>query len=142
MKTYRAKPEQVNRKWFVVDAKDKVLGRLATQVANVLNGKTSPDYTPNVDTGDFVVIINADKIKTTGRKLEQKMYYRHSTYPGGFKSVTLKDMMIRSPEKVLYKAVKGMLPKNKLSSRKLKRLKIYVAAEHPHIAQKPETLEF
>lgn len=142
MKTYRAKPEQVNRKWFLVDAKDKILGRLATQVANVLNGKTTPDYTPNVDTGDFVVIINADKIKTTGRKLEQKMYYRHSTYPGGFKSTTLKDMLIRSPEKVLYNAVKGMLPKNKLSSRKLKRLKIYVAAEHPHIAQKPETLEF
>jgi large subunit ribosomal protein L13 len=142
MKTYRAKPELVNRKWYIVDATDKVLGRLATQVANVLNGKTAPDYTPNVDTGDFVVVINADKIKTTGRKLEQKMYYRHSTYPGGFKSQTLKEMLTRSPEKVLYKAVKGMLPKNRLSSRKLKRLRIYAAPEHPHTAQKPEVMEF
>jgi len=142
MKTYRAKPELVNRKWYIVDATDKVLGRLATQVANVLNGKTNPDYTPNVDTGDFVVIINADKIVTTGRKMDQKMYYRHTNYPGGLKSRTLKEMMNTYPERVIFKAVKGMLPKNKLSSRKLKRLKIYNSPEHPHTAQKPEKLEF
>jgi large subunit ribosomal protein L13 len=140
--TYTPKKSEIERTWHLVDAEGLVLGRMATEVAKILRGRHKPTYAPHIDTGDHVIVINADKIKTTGRKLEQKMYYRHSTYPGGFKSQTLKEMLTRSPEKVLYKAVKGMLPKNRLSSRKLKRLRIYAAPEHPHTAQKPEVMEF
>lgn len=140
MKTYSAKPGEVTRKWWVVDAEGKNLGRLASEIAIVLRGKNKPQYTPHVDTGDFVVVVNSQKIAVTGNKLEGKVYYRHSGYPGGLKSRTLGEMLERRPNEVLRKAVKGMLPKNRLAARQLTKLKIYVGPEHPHAAQKPEEL--
>ncbi|NIM68391.1 MAG: 50S ribosomal protein L13 [Armatimonadetes bacterium] len=140
MKTQFAKKGETERKWYVVDAEGKVLGRLATQVASRLRGKHKPVFTPHVDTGDFVVVINADKVKFTGKKLDQKIYYRHSNYPGGLKSETLKERLEAKPEEVVRDAVWGMLPKNRLGRTLIKKLKVYRGAEHPHEAQKPEPL--
>ncbi len=140
MKTYSAKPGEVPRKWWVVDADGKNLGRLASEIAIVLRGKNKPQYTPHVDTGDFVVVVNAQKIAVTGNKLTGKIYYRHSGYPGGLKSRTLGQMLERRPTEVLRKAVKGMLPKNRLAAKQLGKLKIYAGPQHPHAAQKPEEL--
>jgi large subunit ribosomal protein L13 len=140
VKTYSAKPGEVTRKWWVVDAEGKNLGRLASEIAIVLRGKNKPQYTPHVDTGDFVVVVNSQKIAVTGNKLEGKVYYRHSGYPGGLKSRTLGEMLERRPNEVLRKAVKGMLPKNRLAAKQLTKLKIYAGPEHPHAAQKPEEL--
>jgi large subunit ribosomal protein L13 len=140
MKTQFAKKGETERKWYVVDAEGKILGRLATQIASHLRGKHKPVFTPHVDTGDFVVVVNADKIKFTGRKLDQKVYYRHSNYPGGLKSETLKERLEAKPEKVIRDAVWGMLPKNRLGRTLIKKLKVYRGAEHPHEAQKPEPL--
>jgi large subunit ribosomal protein L13 len=141
MKTYTAKPGEIERNWYVVDAEAKTLGRLATQIADVLRGKDKPAYTPHVDTGDFVIVVNAEKIHVTGQKLDQKLYYRHSGYPGGLRSRTLREQLERRPEEVLRKAVRGMLPKNKLASAQLRKLKIYAGPEHPHAAQNPEPLQ-
>jgi large subunit ribosomal protein L13 len=141
MKTYVAKPSTIVKKWYVVDASGRTLGRLATVVADTLRGKNKPIYTPTIDTGDFVVIINADKVVVTGKKAEDKMYYRHSGYPGGIKSESYRHLFARKPEEVVRKAVKGMLPHNKLGAAQLKKLKIYAGAEHPHQAQHPEVLE-
>ncbi len=141
MKTYVATPENREREWYLVDAEGQTLGRLATQLADILRGKRKPQYTPHCDTGDFVVVINAEKIAVTGRKLEQKTYYRHSGYPGGLRSRTLQEMLDRRPEEVLRKAVKGMLPRNKLAREQLLKLKVYAGPEHPHAAQEPTALE-
>ena len=141
MKTYVAKPSTIVKKWYVVDASGRTLGRLATVVADTLRGKNKPIYTPNIDTGDFVVIVNADKVVVTGKKADDKMYYRHSGYPGGIKAESYKHLFARKPEEVVRKAVKGMLPHNKLGAAQLKKLKIYAGAEHPHQAQHPEVLE-
>ncbi|HZT85815.1 MAG TPA: 50S ribosomal protein L13 [Gaiellaceae bacterium] len=141
MKTYSAKPGEVTREWYLVDAEGKTLGRLATQIADTLRGKRKPQYTPHVDTGDFVVVVNADKIQVTGNKLDQKRYYRHSGYPGGLRSRTLRDQLERRPTEVLRVAVKGMLPKNRLARHQLTKLKIYAGPEHPHEAQNPRPLE-
>jgi large subunit ribosomal protein L13 len=140
VKTYSAKPGEVPRKWWVVDAEGKNLGRLASEIAIVLRGKNKPQYTPHVDTGDFVVVVNAGKVAVTGNKLEGKIYYRHSGYPGGLRSRTLGEMLERRPNEVLRKAVKGMLPKNRLAAKQLTKLKVYTGPEHPHAAQKPEEL--
>lgn len=140
-KTYQAKPNEVPRNWIVVDLDGKTLGRAATAIARILRGKNKPQFTPHVDTGDFVVAVNADKIKMTGNKPEKKRYYRHSGYPGGIRSLTLNQMLERKPIEVLRKAVKGMLPKNSLGRKLLKKLKIYASPEHPHAAQKPEQVE-
>ncbi len=141
MKTYSAKPGEVTREWYLVDAEGKTLGRLATQIADTLRGKRKPQYTPHVDTGDFVVVVNAEKIAVTGNKLDQKRYYRHSGYPGGLRSRTLREQLERRPTEVLRVAVKGMLPKNRLARQQLTKLKIYAGAEHPHTAQNPQPLE-
>ena len=141
MKTYNAKPGEIERRWYIVDADGKNLGRLATQIADTLRGKTKPQYTPHVDTGDFVVVVNAEKIAVTGKKLEEKIYYRHSGYPGGLKQRTLREQLERRPTEVLRLAVKGMLPKNRLAARQLTKLKIYAGPEHPHEAQAPQPLE-
>src|SRR3954471_20643699 len=141
MKTYSAKPGEVARDWYVVDAEGKTLGRLATQIADVLRGKRKAAYTPHVDTGDFVVVVNAEKIQVTGSKLDDKMYHRHSGYPGGLKSRTLREQLQRQPTEVLRKAVKGMLPKNRLARQQLGKLKIYAGPEHPHQAQAPKPFE-
>ncbi|HEX6702151.1 MAG TPA: 50S ribosomal protein L13 [Gaiellaceae bacterium] len=141
MKTYTAKPGEINRDWYLVDADGKTLGRLATQIADTLRGKGKPQYTPHVDTGDFVVVVNAEKITVTGQKLDQKRYYRHSGYPGGIRSRTLREQLERRPTEVLRKAVKGMLPRNRLARRQLTKLKIYAGPEHPHEAQAPKPLE-
>src|SRR3954454_18835460 len=141
MRTYSAKPLEVERAWYVVDAEGKTLGRLATQIAGVLRGKGKPAYTPHVDTGDFVVVVNAEKIRVTGNKLDQKIYYRHSGYPGGLRERTLREQLDRRPEEVLRKAVKGMLPKNKLASAQLRKLKIYAGPNHPHEAQTPKKMQ-
>ena len=141
MKTYTAKPGEIQRNWYVVDAAGKTLGRLATQIADTLRGKTKPQYTPHVDTGDFVVVVNAEKIAVTGNKLDEKMYYRHSGYPGGLKERPLRDQLERQPTEVLRKAVKGMLPRNRLARQQLGKLKIYAGPEHPHQAQAPAPLE-
>ena len=140
-KTWNAKPGEIDRRWYLVDAEGKTLGRLATQIADTLRGKGKPQYTPHVDTGDFVVVVNADKIAVTGKKLDEKIYYRHSGYPGGLKSRTLREQLDRRPTEVLRMAVKGMLPKNRLARQQINKLKIYAGAEHPHEAQKPEPLE-
>lgn len=137
MKTYVAKPEDFNRDWYVVDASDQVLGRLATQIAMRLRGKHKPIYTPHVDTGDFVIVINADKVKLTGRKVDQKMYWRHSGYPGGIRGVSARRMLETKPEELIRQAVRGMLPKNRLGRKLLKKLKVYTGTEHPHQAQQP-----
>ena len=141
MKTYTAKPGEIERHWYVVDAESKTLGRLATQIADVLRGKRKPAYTAHVDTGDFVIVVNAEKIHVTGQKLDQKLYYKHSGYPGGLHTRTLREQLARRPEEVLRKAVRGMLPKNKLASAQLRKLKIYAGPEHPHTAQNPEPLQ-
>ncbi len=138
MKTYTAKPGEVQRNWWVVDAEGKNLGRLASEIAVVLRGKNKPQYTPHVDTGDFVVVVNAEKIAVTGNKMAGKIYYRHSGYPGGLKSRTLAQMIDRRPTEVLRKAVKGMLPKNRIAAQQLNKLKIYAGPNHPHQAQRPE----
>ncbi len=140
-KTWNAKPGEVTRRWYVVDAEGQTLGRLATRIADTLRGKGKPEYTPHVDTGDFVVVVNAEKIRVTGNKLDQKLYYRHSGYPGGLRSRTLRVQLERRPTEVLRKAVKGMLPRNKLASAQIGKLKIYAGPEHPHSAQSPEPLK-
>jgi len=141
MKTYVAKPSNIERNWLIVDAKDQRLGRLATRIADNLRGKTKPVYTPHIDTGDFVVVINASRIAVTGRKMDNKIYYRHTGYPGGLKQRTLAEMMKKKPEEVIRLAVKGMLPKNRLGRAQLKKLKIYAGPEHPHAAQNPEEMQ-
>jgi large subunit ribosomal protein L13 len=138
MKTYVATPENRQRDWVLFDADGATLGRLATQIADALRGKLKPDYTPHCDTGDFVVVVNASKVHVTGNKLEQKRYYRHSGYPGGIRSRTLAEMMDRRPEEVIRKAVKGMLPRNRLARQQLRKLKVYAGPEHPHAAQGPK----
>ena len=142
MKTYMANPDKLEKKWYVVDASVMVLGRLASEVASVLRGKNKPEFTPNVDTGDYVVVINAEKIKVTGRKLDQKIYYRHSDYVGSLKETTLREMLAKHPERVIEFAVKGMLPKGPLGREMMTKLHVYAGAEHPHAAQKPEVLTF
>ncbi len=140
MKTYVATPATREREWLVVDATGKTLGRLATQIADTLRGKGKPQYTPHVDTGDFVVVVNAEKISVTGNKLDQKRYYRHSGYPGGLRSRTLREQLDRRPEEVLRRAVKGMLPRNRLARQQITKLKIYAGPEHPHAPQAPKPL--
>ncbi len=140
MKTYSAKPGEIERKWYVVDADGQTLGRLATRIATVLRGKHKPQFTPHVDTGDFVIVVNASKVTLTGRKLEQKHYHRYSGYAGGLKSVDARTVRAEDPERMIRQAVKGMLPKNLLSKQLIKKLKVYGGAEHPHAAQKPEPL--
>jgi large subunit ribosomal protein L13 len=140
-KTYSAKPGEIERRWYVVDAEGQILGRLATQIAETLRGKGKPAYTPHVDTGDFVVVVNAEKIQVTGNKLEEKLYHRHSGYPGGLRSRTLREQLERQPTEVIRKAVKGMLPRNRLGRAQIRKLKIYAGPEHPHTAQAPEELK-
>ena len=135
MKTYSTKISDIEREWHVLDASDEVLGRLATRIANLLMGKHKPIFSPNLDTGDFVIVINADKVRVTGNKAKQKLYYRHSGYPGGLKSITLEKMMQTNPTRVIEHAVKGMLPRNKLNARMMKRLKVYAGETHPHQGQ-------
>lgn len=141
MRTFSAKPHEVKRDWFVVDATDKVLGRLATEIARRLRGKHKAEYTPHVDTGDFIVVVNAEKLRVTGAKADQKVYYRHSGYPGGIYEDTFTKLQQRAPARVLEKAVKGMLPKGPLGYAMLKKLKVYVGGNHPHAAQQPKALE-
>jgi len=141
MRTYNAKPGEVERRWYVVDADGQTLGRLATRIADTLRGKDKAQYTPHVDTGDFVVVVNAEKVVVTGNKLDQKRYYRHSGYPGGLRSRTLREQLERRPTEVIRKAVKGMLPKNRLARQQINKLKIYAGPEHPHEAQAPQPLE-
>lgn len=140
MKTYSAKPGEVQREWYLVDAENQVLGRLATRIATVLRGKHKTRFTPHVDTGDFVVVVNAEKVKLTGGKEEKKMYYRHSGHPGGFRALPAKEMRAQKPEQILRQAVWGMLPKNALSRRLINKLKIYTGPDHPHQAQQPKPL--
>jgi large subunit ribosomal protein L13 len=139
-KTWNAKPGEVARDWYVVDADGQTLGRLATQIADTLRGKRKPQYTPHVDTGDFVVVVNAEKIAVTGDKLDSKIYYRHSGYPGGLRQRTLREQLARRPEEVIRKAVKGMLPRNRLARAQLTKLKVYAGPDHPHEAQAPKPL--
>ncbi len=141
MKTYVTKPADVERAWYVVDAEGQTLGRLASSVATILRGKHKPIYNPSVDCGDFVVVVNADKISVTGRRLEQKRYYRHSLYIGGLKEITLRDQLQQHPERVIESAVRGMLPKNALGRKMFKKLKVYAGGEHPHAAQMPQPME-
>jgi large subunit ribosomal protein L13 len=141
MRTYVATKENRQRDWVVVDAAGKTLGRLATQVANALRGKRKPEYTPHCDVGDFVIVVNAEKIAVTGNKREDKLYYRHSGYPGGLRSRTLGDMLERRPEQVIRLAVKGMMPRNRLARAQLRKLKVYAGPDHPHEAQKPAPME-
>ncbi|MBK5231912.1 MAG: 50S ribosomal protein L13 [Thermoleophilia bacterium] len=141
MKTFVATPTTRQRDWYVVDAEGKTLGRLATQLADVLRGKRKPDYTPHIDTGDFVVVVNAEKIKVTGDKVNSKIYWRHSGYPGGIKSRTLGEMLEKQPEEVIRKAVKGMMPRNKLGRAQLLKLKVYAGPEHNNQAQQPKPME-
>jgi large subunit ribosomal protein L13 len=141
MKTYVAKEQEISKKWYLVDAKDRVLGRLATQIAMRLRGKHKPIFTPHADTGDFIVVINANKVTLTGRKWDKKIYYRHTGYTGGLKEITAKKLLEKKPEDILRFAVRGMLPKNSLGRRQLKKLKIYSGSEHPHEAQQLEKLE-
>ena len=142
MKTYMANPDKIERKWYVVYAEGQTLGRLAAEVAKVLRGKNKPEFTPHIDTGDNVIVINAEKIKVTGKKLDQKVYYHHSDYVGGMKETTLREMMAKKPEQVIELAVKGMLPKGPLGRTMIKKLHVYAGAEHAHQAQKPEVLTF
>lgn len=142
MKTFMASPATIDRKWYVVDAANMTLGRLASEVAKVLRGKNKPIFTPHMDTGDFVIIVNAEKVKVTGRKLDQKIYYHHSGYVGGLKETTLREMMAKKPERVVELAVKGMLPKGPLGRQMYRKLFVYAGPEHNHAAQKPETLTF
>ena len=142
MQTYMANPDKIERKWYVVDAEGCTLGRLASGVASVLRGKNKPQFTPHVDTGDYVIVVNADKIKVTGKKMDQKIYYNHSDYVGGMKETTLKEMMAKKPEKVVELAVKGMLPKGPLGREMYTKLFVHAGPEHKHAAQKPEVLTF
>ena len=142
MKTFMASPATIDRKWYVVDATDMTLGRLASEVAKVLRGKNKPTYTPSMDTGDYVIVVNAEKVKVTGKKLDQKVYYRHSEYVGGMKETTLREMLAKKPEKVVELAVKGMLPKGPLGNQMYTKLYVYAGPEHKHAAQKPEVLTF
>ncbi|MDA8388118.1 MAG: 50S ribosomal protein L13 [Nitrospiraceae bacterium] len=140
MKTLSAKKGEIDRKWYVVDASDLVLGRLATRIAIYLRGKHKAIFTPHVDTGDFIVVVNADKVRMTGKKFDQKVYYRHSNYPGGLRSETARSLIARRPEQVLFRAVSGMMPKNRLGRQMIKKLKVYGGPEHPHAAQQPQAL--
>ena len=142
MNTYMANPAKIERKWYVVDAEGCTLGRLASEVAKVLRGKNKPVFTPHIDTGDYVVVVNAEKINVTGKKLDQKVYYHHSEYVGGMKETTLREMLAKKPEKVIELAVKGMLPKGPLGRQMLTKLHVFAGAEHPHAAQTPEALTF
>jgi large subunit ribosomal protein L13 len=141
VKTFVSTPETRQRDWYLVDAEGKTLGRLATRIADTLRGKRKPEYTPHVDTGDFVVVVNAEKVRVTGNKREAKLYYRHSGYPGGIRSRSLGEMLERQPEEVVRRAVRGMLPRNRLGRKQLGKLKVYAGPEHPHEAQKPAPLE-
>jgi len=141
MKTYSAKKEDLKQEWFLVDAQDRILGRLATQIANILRGKNKPVFTPYADAGDFVIVTNAEKIRLTGKKLENKCYYRHTGYPGGLKTRTAQEILTKKPEQLIELAVKGMLPKNRLGRKLIKKLKIYTGNAHPHEAQQPKNLE-
>jgi large subunit ribosomal protein L13 len=141
VRTFTAKKEEIEREWYVVDAEGQTLGRLASRIAPIIRGKHKPIYTPHLDCGDFVIIINAEKVRVTGRKLDQKLYYRHSGYPGGLKSINLRDQLDRHPERVLQAAIKGMLPKTKLGRQMIKKLKVYAGDSHPHQAQQPKPLE-
>ena len=141
MKTYTATPSTIKREWFVIDASDKVLGRLATTVADRLRGKHKPEYTPHMDTGDYIVIINAEKVRVTGRKFTDKKYYRHTGYPGGLKETTFDKMQDKAPEEIIKKAIKGMMPKGPLGREMFRKLKIYAGPEHQHNAQQPTALE-
>ena len=141
MNTYVTKQTDIKRDWYVVDAQGQTLGRLATRIATVLKGKHKPIYSPSMDTGDYVVVINAEKIVATGRKLDEKMYYRHTGYPGGLRQINLRDQLTKHPERVISAAVRGMLPHNRLGRAMFKKLKVYAGAEHPHAAHKPKTLE-
>lgn len=140
MRTFTPTPQDIERKWYVVDAEGKTLGRLATQIAIVLRGKNKPEFAPHADTGDFVIVVNAGKVRVTGRKLDQKVYYHHTQYPGGLRSITLREQLKRHPERVIQAAVKGMLPKNTMGRHLMRKLKVYSGSTHPHQAQKPETL--
>lgn len=140
MSTYVAKPAELNRKWYVIDAEDLILGRLASEIATILRGKHKPQYTPFIDTGDYVIVVNADKVALSGRKLDQKLYRYHTQYPGGLKEVKYRDLMNKRPEKVIELAVKGMLPKNALGRAMFKKLKVYAGPDHGHAAQQPEVL--
>lgn len=142
MKSFMASPATIERKWYVVDATDKTLGRLASEVAKVLRGKNKPIFTPHIDTGDYVIVVNAEKVQVTGKKLDQKVYYHHSEYVGGMKETTLREMMAKKPEKVIELAVKGMLPKGPLGREMYKKLYVYAGPDHKHQAQKPEVLTF
>ncbi|MEW6169358.1 MAG: 50S ribosomal protein L13 [Pseudomonadota bacterium] len=142
MKTIFAKSETVKRDWYVIDATDKTLGRLATEIANRLRGKHKAEYTPNVDTGDYIVVVNAEKVKATGNKLKDKIYYRHTEYPGGIRSQSLEEVLAKHPERVIEKAVKGMLPKGPLGYAQFRKLKVYAGSQHPHTAQQPKPLTF
>lgn len=141
MKTFSAKPQDVRSDWYIVDATDKVLGRLATEVARRLRGKHKPEYTPHVDTGDYIVVVNAEKIRVTGNKEEDKVYHRHTGYPGGIKSVKLTDLRAKNPTRIVEKAVKGMLPKNSLGRAMFSKLRVYAGSDHQHLAQQPKVLE-
>lgn len=142
MKSYIAKPAEVERKWYVIDAEDKTLGKIASEVAPILRGKKKPIYTPHVDTGDYVIVINAEKVRVTGKKEEQKIYKSHSGYPGGLKETTLRELRAKKPEEIIRHAVKGMMPKGKLGRQMFKKLKVYAGPEHPHTAQNPEEWTF
>ena len=142
MQTYMANPDKIERKWYVVDAEGATLGRLASEIAKVLRGKNKPEYTPHIDTGDYVIVVNAEKVKVTGKKLQQKIYYNHSDYVGGMKETTLKEMLAKKPERVIELAVKGMLPKGPLGRSMYTKLFVYAGPEHKHEAQKPEALTF
>ncbi|MFW6006580.1 MAG: 50S ribosomal protein L13 [Bacillota bacterium] len=141
MTTYMAKPDEIERNWYVVDASKYTLGRMAAEIAPILTGKNKPIYTPNIDTGDFVIVINAEKVNLTGNKWQDKKYYHHSQYPGGLKEMSYEELRRRKPELIIQKAVKGMLPSNKLAKKMIKKLKVYSGDEHPHQAQQPEELE-
>jgi len=141
VKTFSAKPHEIKREWFVVDAQGQTLGRLATRVATILRGKHKPIYTPHVDCGDYVIVVNADKINVTGQKLDKKLYYRHSMYPGGLRQVSLRRQLQIHPDRIVEAAVRGMLPKNRLGRKMFKKLKIYAGPDHPHQAQQPKSLE-
>ena len=142
MKSYIAKPAEVERKWYVINAEDKTLGKIASEVASILRGKKKPIYTPHVDTGDYVIVINAEKVRVTGKKEEQKIYKSHSGYPGGLKETTLRELRAKKPEEIIRHAVKGMMPKGKLGRQMFKKLKVYAGPEHPHTAQNPEEWTF
>ena len=140
MKTYSAKSETVKRDWYVIDAADKTLGRMATEIANRLRGKHKPEFTPHVDTGDYIVVVNAEKVKVTGKKTSDKMYYHHTGYPGGIRSISFEKLQEKAPERIIQQAVKGMMPRNKLGRAMLGKLKVYAGSEHPHTAQQPVEL--